>query len=262
MENKTLVLEKENKQNLTLEENTHIIAKENSNSVLILEVRKAQKIRIEIEVRSGAFLTLFYNNTSPDYEVEEEISIYRNGKLKLAYCELESKKLSRKATVKLLEEGAEVTLISGAIADSKKHQEILCDHFCGNTTSNMETYGVIISGGDYQVVANGRIEKGAIGAKTHQTSRVLTFAEKQKAEVIPMLEIEENDVEASHATSIGQLDENQLYYLMSRGITQQEALRLISLGYLLPLTKVADDDKLRQYLTQLIEKKVAEACLM
>lgn len=262
MENKTLRLQKENRENLTLNGDLRIVAEENSNSVLILNIKDSLKANIEIEMEAGSFLTLFYNNVSVDLDVTEVMNLKRNASLKLAYCELESKKLHRNARVNLLEEGASVMLISGAIADSEKHQDIICDHFAKHTESKMETYGVILSNGDYKVVANGRIERGSVGAKTHQTSRVLTFAEKQKAEVIPMLEIDENDVEASHATSIGQLDENQLYYLMSRGITKQEALKLISLGYLLPLTKVTDDDKLRQYLTELIEKKVAEACLM
>ncbi|MPN05848.1 hypothetical protein SDC9_153102 [bioreactor metagenome] len=62
--------------------------------------------------------------------------------------------------------------------------------------------------------------------------------------------------------SIGQLDENQLYYLESRGLTKNDALRLIALGYLLPIAKVIDNEQLKSYLEEIINKKVQETCLM
>ena len=73
--------------------------------------------------------------------------------------------------------------------------------------------------------------------------------------------IDENDVEASHATTIGQMDENQMYYLQSRGLSEDEAIRLVTIGYLLPIARISDDPKLQEALAQEIETKVNEVCL-
>ena len=73
-----------------------------------------------------------------------------------------------------------------------------------------------------------------------------------------MLLIDENDVEASHATSLGQPDENQLYYMQSRGLSRQSAMELITLGYLLPIASKIQNEKLRDILEKQIELKVKE----
>ena len=56
-----------------------------------------------------------------------------------------------------------------------------------------------------------RIVKGAHASESHQTTRVLTLSDHHNSEVVPVLYIDENDVKASHATTLGQPDENQLY---------------------------------------------------
>ena len=125
----------------------------------------------------------------------------------------------------------------------------------------MENYSIVLQGGRYRMEATGKIEKGARGAKSHQTSRALTFDAQQTATILPKLLIDENDVEASHATTIGQMDENQMYYLQSRGLSEDEAIRLVTIGYLLPIARISDDPKLQEALAQEIETKVNEVCL-
>ena len=71
--------------------------------------------------------------------------------------------------------------------------------------------------------------------------------------------IDENDVQASHATTMGQIDENQLYYLQTRGLTKTQALGLITIGYLLPIASSLDDETLQEELSAKVEKKVGLA---
>lgn len=104
--------------------------------------------------------------------------------------------------------------------------------------------------------ACGKIVKGAHDSASHQASRVLTLSNQQSSEVIPLLLIDENDVKASHATTLGQPDENQLYYLQSRGLTREQALGLLTIGYMMPITTVLDDEKLAAELKNEIETKV------
>ena len=110
--------------------------------------------------------------------------------------------------------------------------------------------------------AVGSIEYGAIGAESHQTSRALCFDSEMNAKIIPVLLIDENDVKASHATSVGRVDEDQLYYLQSRGLSPQQCTALISTGYLLPVTEVIHDEKLKESLKNELEEKISQLCSM
>ena len=74
--------------------------------------------------------------------------------------------------------------------------------------------------------------------------------------MIPLLLIDENDVKASHALTIGQPDEDQLYYLQSRGLTTKQAVGLLSIGYFLPVIELIDNEEEKVQLRQEMESKV------
>lgn len=101
-----------------------------------------------------------------------------------------------------------------------------------------------------------KIEKGATKANGEQTERVLMLSEKARGDANPILLIDEDDVTAGHAASVGQVDQRQLYYLMSRGIPQAEAERLIILGFLSPVVEKIPLEGMKQRLIDVIERKV------
>ena len=77
-----------------------------------------------------------------------------------------------------------------------------------------------------------RVEKGAKGTNAFQTNRNLVLSEGAQADSVPTLEIEDNDVRCSHASTVGPIDESQLFYLESRGVPTHAAERLIALGFM------------------------------
>jgi Fe-S cluster assembly protein SufD len=102
----------------------------------------------------------------------------------------------------------------------------------------------------------GKIEHGATRANAEQESRVLMLSEKARGDANPILLIDEDDVTAGHAASVGRVDPMQLYYLMSRGITEEEAERLIIHGFLAPVVSQLPIESVKEQLTQVIERKV------
>jgi Fe-S cluster assembly protein SufD len=76
------------------------------------------------------------------------------------------------------------------------------------------------------------VRKGAIGTNAFQTNRNLVLDEGAHADSVPTLEIEENDVRCSHASAVGPIDEEQRFYVESRGVPTEVADRLIVLGFL------------------------------
>jgi Fe-S cluster assembly protein SufD len=133
-------------------------------------------------------------------------------------------------------------------------------NFAPHTHGEIRNYAVVLKTGVLMIDAIGKIVKGARKSESHQTSRALSFEDGQKSTILPELLIDENDVQASHAMSIGRMDEDQLYYMMSRGLSVEQCTSLVSAGYLMPITEVIDNEELRETLRSEMERKIGELC--
>lgn len=98
-----------------------------------------------------------------------------------------------------------------------------------------------------------KIKKGAKNTNTYFREDALLLSKQAKAEAIPSLEIDENEVKAGHASTVGPVDPEQLFYLTSKGIGQIEAKRLIVQGYFHVITEQlaeSDKEKLNTFLSK------------
>ncbi|WP_274307850.1 Fe-S cluster assembly protein SufD [Solibacillus daqui] len=102
----------------------------------------------------------------------------------------------------------------------------------------------------------GHIMHGGTKANAEQESRVLMLSEQARGDANPILLIDEDDVTAGHAASVGRVDPTQLYYLMSRGISKAEAERLVIHGFLAPVVTNLPIEGVKKQLTEVIERKV------
>ena len=116
-----------------------------------------------------------------------------------------------------------------------------------NSIGNILQHGVILEKGTLTFNGIGHIIKGAKGADAQQESRVLMLSDQARSDANPILLIDENDVTAGHAASIGQVDPEDMYYLMSRGLDKMTAERLVVRGFLgsviveIPVKEVRDE---------------------
>jgi Fe-S cluster assembly protein SufD len=129
-------------------------------------------------------------------------------------------------------------------------------HFGKNTEGYILKHGVMKDSASSIFNGIGKIEHGASKSNAEQESRVLMLSEKARGDANPILLIDEDDVTAGHAASVGRVDPNQLYYLMSRGIPQHEAERLVIHGFLAPVVKALPIEGVKKQLVQVIEGKV------
>ncbi|WP_062109359.1 Fe-S cluster assembly protein SufD [Bacillus niameyensis] len=129
-------------------------------------------------------------------------------------------------------------------------------HFGKNTEGFILKHGVMKDAASSIFNGIGKIEKGASGSNAEQESRVLMLSEKARGDANPILLIDEDDVMAGHAASVGRIDELQLYYLMSRGIARPEAQRLIIHGFLAPVVEKLPIEAVKNQLVDIIERKV------
>jgi Fe-S cluster assembly protein SufD len=131
-------------------------------------------------------------------------------------------------------EGDEVEVLGLIIADQPGdyHLNVLVDHAVGKTFGRVMIRGIAKNGARIRVEGMIKIDKGADGVDDFLEMRLLLLDGKSQATAEPKLEIEANDVKASHAATVGRVDEEELFYLMSRGISREGAEKLIVAGFL------------------------------
>jgi Fe-S cluster assembly protein SufD len=129
-------------------------------------------------------------------------------------------------------------------------------HFGKSSDSNMVTRAVMKDSASAIINGITKIEHGATKANGVQTEKVLMLSPKARGDANPILLIDEDDVTAGHAASVGQVNPEQVYYLMSRGISKQDAERLIIYGFLAPVVSEIPVEAVRGQLQRLLERKL------
>lgn len=129
-------------------------------------------------------------------------------------------------------------------------------HFGKDSDGQILQHGVMKDKTTSIFNAIGKIEHKATRANAEQESRVLMLSKDARGDANPILLIDEDDVTAGHAASVGRIDELQLYYMMSRGISQEVAERLIIHGFLEPVVSQLPIESVKNQLTHLIERKI------
>ncbi len=133
------------------------------------------------------------------------------------------------------------------------------DHRAPKATSDLTFKGVVANRAHSVYTGLIRVEKGAAGTNAMQTNRNLVLHEGAAADSVPNLEIEDNDVHCSHASAVGPIDEDQRFYLESRGVPPQIAERLIALGFLDEVLELVPATDLVPWLRLELARKLEEA---
>ncbi len=131
--------------------------------------------------------------------------------------------------------GGDVELLGLFFTDPGQHHEhrIFVDHSEPHCRSNVNYRGALIGERAHSVwIGDVLIRAGAVGTETYEINRNLLLSDGPRADSVPNLEIETGDVaSAGHASVTGRLDDDQLFYLMARGIPEMEARRLVVTGF-------------------------------
>ena len=229
----------------------------NVQATLILTF-KGESIELDKQLQLGenSFLRLLYKQECQNMTSMEIVDVQENAEIYVGYDELGQNSSDVHADYNLSAPMARAHVLTTALVQDKKHYEISCNHLAKFTASNMENYAINKPGGNIHYVVAGKIAKYAVRSSSRQSTRVLTMDAKDKVSVTPLLLIDENDVEASHACSIGEMNEEHLYYLQSRGLSKEAALGLLTLSYVLPITDVLEgwDEKQKELQDELNSK--------
>ncbi|MEK6895819.1 MAG: Fe-S cluster assembly protein SufB [Nanoarchaeota archaeon] len=139
----------------------------------------------------------------------------------------------------LIGEGARSDYIGIAYAGSGQYQDTGCKvhHLAPNTSSVVLSKGISKNGGTSSYRGLIEIKKGCKNVKSSVSCDGLMMDNESRALTFPSMDVKENDVKVSHEATIGRIGEEQLFYLMSRGLTQEEATKMIVSGFIEPVIK-------------------------
>lgn len=270
-ENQKLIIPKnihyENPIKITIEddnnESLEIVVSENTSIKIILELSSQElsphqyKLMLTAKPNAQVKYLLVSELMSKKALVDHYFTAARDAKLDLIGGFV-SDIIDAKMHVELKGEGAEVNLRAVAVSsdENKQNIDVLIIHQAPNTFGNMTNIGIANKKG--KIVLNGveKIEKGMKNANAFQTLKGIITSDQAIVEVNPILLIDEYDVKAGHGATIGKIEEGQLYYLMSRGLTQRESEKLIINGFLKPVIDEIDDEPLRERFIHLVNSRI------
>lgn len=152
---------------------------------------------------------------------------------------LGSKVTMKYPSVYLDGEGAKGTMLSIAVASNGIHQDsgARMIHNAKNTSSSIVSKSIARTGGSTDYRGTVRFTENAQGSKAHVECDTIIMDDQSKSDTIPYNEINCNNVAMEHEAKVSKISEEQLYYLMSRGIPEEKATEMIIMGFVEPFTK-------------------------
>ncbi|MDD3170700.1 MAG: SufD family Fe-S cluster assembly protein [Bacilli bacterium] len=196
------------------------------------------------------YLNFEKNDDSKEIKTNVKIYLEDNSVIKNKSITLFNGEVISKQDIYLKGEGAINDSINVIINSSEKTQNYKYDlhHQIKNTTSKMTNYAICQGKSLLNVNTNGIIQKGAKNTNLWQKVKGLLLDAKSMISANPWLQIDEFDCLASHGASIGAIDEEELYYLMSRGLTKEASETLIVEGFINPFLMEIKDEKFQNYI--------------
>jgi len=244
---------------------TVITAKANSNATIILQSSGQATLseNVEIVVEDGACLTVVSVQEWADdalHLASHFATVGRGAKLKHVVVSLSGTVVRVNPSVHLDGEGADGDLAGLYFADAGQHfeQRVYLHHVAKNTKGRVNYKGALQGKGARTVwVGDVLIGPAAAGTDSYEQNRNLVLSEGTRADSIPNLEIETGDIlGAGHASATGRFDDEQLFYLQARGITEAEARRLVVIGFLTEIVQRIGNAELEERLHAAIEKEL------
>jgi Fe-S cluster assembly protein SufB len=197
---------------------------------------------IEIIVKKGArsrYSTIQNWSTNVYNLVTQRAKVYENGTHEWVDANLGSKITMKYPSCYLMEPGAHGSMLSMAFAGPGQIQDAggKMYHFAPHTTSKVTSKSISKGGGRASFRGLLKVYKGAKGVKSNTVCDALLLDPQSRSDTYPYIEIDEDDVTIGHEASVSKVGEEQLFYLMSRGLSEEEATTMVVSGFIEPLVK-------------------------
>lgn len=260
-------------QNSTIEEafvkHVLIVAEENSSFEYIErfesvgEVKNTANIVVEVIAKAGAqvrYTAVDSLGEATDTYFNRRGYLGRDAKIEWALGVMNDGNVVADFDSELIGTGShsEVKVVAISTGNQVQGIDTRVTNYAKHSVGHILQHGVILDKATLTFNGIGHIIKGAKFADAQQESRVLMLSEDGRGDANPILLIDENEVTAGHAASVGQVDKDQMFYLTSRGLSEDDAQRLVIRGFLGSVIAAISVESVRKTLIDMIEKKLGE----
>jgi len=246
--------------NVTSERNIDIVINEgvNVNIIEFISIKENANINCNINCKANSSLelvTLYESNNSKAVinanTVMEEKSYFNSKGLSLFMSEVDSK-----YDEKLVGEKAKVEAYNVFINNSEKTQDFVLNtyHNIKETESMVRNFAICKGTSTLNINTNGIVINGSKQSNISQKTKGILLSSESGISANPLLQIDEYDCLASHGAGIGAIDEEDLFYLMSRGLTKLESEKLIIGGFVNPIYEAINNEELRNAVLNKVSK--------
>src|SRR3989449_6539825 len=197
---------------------------------------------VEIIVKPNArcrYTTIQNWSTNVYNLVTKRAVAYENATMEWVDGNLGSKLTMKYPAIWLLGEGAHGEVLSIAFAGKGQHLDAggKCVHVAPNTSSLITSKSISKEGGRASYRGLLEVAKGAHGARSKVGCDALILDDASRSDTYPYIRVDENEVDIGHEATVSKIGEEQLFYLMSRGLSETEASAMIVSGFVEPITK-------------------------
>lgn len=239
------------KKEIAVSENATIVIEDSTNASVI--INPVGDIRIEIKIGKNCKVETFLiqekkSNTIQINHVGEDSSIDNTS---LWLSEGEAKIENRLEGTRSEAKDIHIFIESG---ENKFHLDSVLRHINKNTKGNILVKGIIRDNATAKLDGMIKIDKTGAGAESFLSEHVMLLNAGAHATANPELEIENNDVSSRHSASVAQIDEEKIFYLEARGISRNDAKKLIVEGFLeSAVNKVSNNERQTQLMKKILE---------
>jgi Fe-S cluster assembly protein SufD len=188
----------------------------------------------------------------------QRVRLERDAELQWIQATLGGRMMKANSHFDLAGPGAQAFVHGFMFGDQRQHFHLhtLQRHLVENTTSDLLIKSCLKDRARSVYQGLIQVSAGAQRTDAYQANRNLLLSDKARADSIPGLEILANDVRCTHGATIGHVDDEQMYYLMARGLPRMEAQRLIVEGFFVPVLDRIPLESVREQLRQVIQHKI------
>ena len=197
-----------------------------------------------ILVKSGVSTNLLTYNKIDSLDIN--ITIEKDATVNLYQVVQNMDNTNINETIYLNETGAtfNTIVVLLGLKESVINSDIKVYHNTNHTNSDLKVYAVIKDEAKINLDNNAYIKKNSYQSKAYQGAKGLSLSKKGRILVNPNLYIDEYDVMASHGVAMGSLNMDDLFYLMSRGLTKEEASQIVIMGFIEPILVAIENEEI------------------
>ena len=231
----------------------------NSNVTLIENyIGKVDACNFTIEIDENSRLNRFSILVDNNANLKVNRTINNKGYYESMQIDLNDYNTDSIENVNLLSSEAIGSIIDGiyAINKANKKYQTNLNHYEANCNSKAQIFAINNDFAHVSIYTDAYIKNGAIRSITNQEGRIINLSQTCSGIVLPNLHIDENDVEASHSCSVGSLNQDHMYYLQTRGLSENQARSILIKGYFNPIIKNIENQEIVEEILKVLEQRI------